>query len=529
MTTAQVIRVATPEAAPALANQAAAHEPVSIILFGATGDLAGRKLLPALFALWQGNFLPPAFVIVGSASNQLTDEQFRQRARQAVQEHGRLQPASADEWDRFARHLYYHAVNFNAPDSYRGLMGKLDSLRQQHNLPGNRLFYLAIAPSFFAPVIEQLAAHGLVEKSNNGNPTWSRVVIEKPFGRDLASARALDKSIHRYLHEEQIYRIDHYLGKETVQNLLAFRFANGIFEPLLNNHFVDHVQITVAETVGMEGRRGGYYDQAGALRDVMQNHVLQLLAYTAMNAPGGLKAANIRSEKLRILQNLIPITGDEVAHRVVRGQYGAGVVEGKPVPAYREETGVAKDSRTETYVALRVQIDVWRWAGVPFLLRTGKRLPRRVTEVAVRFQAPPLRHPGALEREHDGCDLCAMEANVLIFRIQPDEGISLSFLTKRPGLGFALQPVQMEFQYQRAFRLGLPEAYERLILDALKGYQLLFMHSDEVAAQWAFVTPILEAWAAAPPPAFPNYAAGTWGPAEADRLAEGCEGGWRQP
>jgi glucose-6-phosphate 1-dehydrogenase len=529
MPTAEVVHALGAKVVEAMQRpNPAAQEPVSFVLFGATGDLSGRKILPALFALWQGGFLPENFIIVGSSISSLSDEQFRDQARQEIQEHGRIKPASADEWSRFAQRLFFQSVNFANADSYRSLEARLAALEKQHGLLGNRLYYLAIAPSFFASVIEQLSAHHLIRRDENGKP-WGRVVIEKPFGHDLPSAKALDKDIHRFLDEDQVYRIDHYLGKETVQNLMAFRFSNAIFEPLLNNQFVDHVQITVAETVGMEGSRGAYYDKAGALRDVMQNHVLQLLAYTAMDAPGGLKGVNIRTEKLRILRNLIPLTGPDIARWVVRGQYRAGTVEGKSVPAYRDEVAVAKDSNTEVYVALRVQLDTWRWAGVPFLLRTGKRLPSRVTEIAVRFKDRALRHPGQYAIEHDGCDLCGAEANVLVFRIQPDEGISLSFLTKRPGLGFALRPVRMDFDYERSFKVGLPEAYERLILDAIKGFPLLFMRSEEVDAQWTFITPILEAWQKQPLPAFPNYDAGTWGPAEAERLLEGCHGSWRQP
>jgi glucose-6-phosphate 1-dehydrogenase len=529
MTQAKVIR---PQAAPqpqaSEHPHAAAHEAVALVLFGATGDLAGRKLLPALFALAQGGFLPEKFAIVGVAINDLDDVGFRQLAQKSVQEHGRVKPADAAGWDRFAGHLFYQKVNFTAPDSYNDLDKRLAALEPQQGLTGNRLFYLAVAPSFFGPVIEQLSAHHILRRPERGKP-WGRVVIEKPFGHDLASALELDRFIHRFVDEEQVYRIDHYLGKETVQNILAFRFGNAIFEPLLTNHFVEHVQITVAETVGMEGTRGAYYDTAGGLRDVVQNHMLQLLAYVTMNAPGGLKGVNIRAEKLRILRNLVPLSADDVARWVVRGQYGAGTVDGKPVPAYRDELRVSKTSTTESYVALRAEIDTWRWAGVPFLLRTGKRLPHRVTEIAVRFKDRPLRHSREQAAELDGVDLAQAQANVLVFRIQPDEGISLSFMTKQPGMGFALQPVRLEFDYERSFHQTIPEAYERLLLDAIKGFPLLFMHSEELDAQWAFVTPILEAWHKQPPPDFPNYAAGTWGPAAADKLLEGCTGGWRQP
>jgi glucose-6-phosphate 1-dehydrogenase len=529
MPSAQIIRASGPtvKLGSDMTTAAAAKEPLVLVLFGATGDLSGRKILPALFALWQQKFMPEKIAIIGVAIEKYSDDQFRDLARKAVQEHGRLKPANDDEWKKFASFLSYQSVDFANTASYKSLGDRITKIESEQQLPGNRMFYLAISPTFFASVIDQLSAQGLVHRCNPNMP-WYRVVIEKPFGRDLTTARSLDADIHRFLQEDQIYRIDHYLGKETVLNLMAFRFANAIFEPLLNSEFVDHVQITVAETVGMEGHRGSYYDTAGALRDVMQNHVLQLLAYAAMDAPGGLKGVNVRNEKLRVLRNLLPITSVNIDKYAVRGQYSAGTVENERVPAYRDEFGVAKDSKTETYVALRTQVDLWRWAGVPFLLRTGKRLPKRATEIAVRFKDRQLRHTPSMEVEMDGVGTITTEPNVLVFRIQPDEGISLSFVTKQPGMGFSLQPVRMEFDYEHAFHVGLPEAYERLLLDALKGIPLLFMRSDEVDAQWEFITPIIEAWQKQGPK-FPNYEAGTWGPADADKLTAGCQGNWRDP
>jgi glucose-6-phosphate 1-dehydrogenase len=500
-------------------------EPFTLVLFGATGDLAARKLLPALYGLWRGRLLPPDFAVVGVGRRDKNDDAFRQDVRAAVTAFRQDAPATADGWDDFLAHVFYHRADLATAEGMQGLARRVHDLEAGRPLHGSRLFYLATDPGFFAPVVDGLAATGLARREAETPP--ARVVIEKPFGHDLASARELDRHLLRSLRPDQLYRIDHYLGKETVQNLLAFRFGNAIFEPLFNRQYVDHVQITVAETVGMEGRRGAFYDHAGALRDVVQNHLLQLLALVTMDPPATLKAGDLSDAKLKVLRSLVSLRGGEVARRVVRGQYGGGTVEGRPARAYRDEEAVAGDSNTETFVALRTEIENWRWAGVPFLLRTGKRLPRRVTEVAVQFKLPPLQLFRTVECEGDFCDLTEARPDVLAFRIQPDEGISLSFSAKRPGMHLDLEPVRFEFDYDESFHAALPEAYERLLLDALRGDATLFMRSDELEAAWEFVTPILEAWRAGPPPELPNYAAGTWGPAEANRLAEDRPGGWR--
>ena len=528
------VGVAAPVAAPVRVA-----EPFTLVIFGATGDLTGGKLLPALFRLWRGNYFAEPFAIVGVGRRDKNDAQFRTELREAAEAHDPGRPAADEPWARFAASIFYHRADFNRAESYPPLADRLRALESQCGLGGNRLFYLATEPDYFPQIVEQLAAAGLLPRDSDAPRT--RVVIEKPFGKDLASARALDQRVLRCLREEQVFRIDHYLGKETVQNLLAFRFGNGIFEPLFNRRYVDHVQITMAEADGMAGRRGAYYDRAGALRDVVQNHLLQLLALIAMEPPASLAADDVRAEKVKVLRSLVPIREGDVNHRTVRGQYGPGLIDGQPVRGYRTEEAVAADSATETFVALRAEVDNWRWAGVPFLLRAGKRLPRRVTEVAVEFKRPPtglftapVRGGGLCDRGCDcgaTCECCnaGSQPNTLVFRIQPDEGISLSFAAKRPGMRLVLGPVEMAFGYAGSFGGPVPEAYERLLLDALRGDPTLFLRSDEVAAAWAFADPILAAWRDGPPPAFPNYAAGTWGPTEADGLAGGCRAGWREP
>jgi glucose-6-phosphate 1-dehydrogenase len=512
-----------PHVEPSL-RRVPAPEPFTLVIFGATGDLTARKLLPALYGLWQGDFLPDSFAVIGVGRREKNDEEFRNDVRNAISAFRDDLPATADAWRSFLAHFFYHQADITVSEGIRSLAGRVQVLEPAARLPGNRIFYLALAPQFFAPVVAGLDAADLVRR--NVERPWARVVIEKPFGRDLASARELDRYIQTFLRPEQVYRIDHYLGKETVQNVLAFRFGNSIFEPLFRRELVDFVQITVGEMLGMEGRRGAYYDEAGALRDVLQNHLLQLLALVTMDPPATLTAGDISDAKLKVLRMLVPPRGAEVARRVVRGQYGPGMVDGRAVRGYRQEEGVAADSNTETFVALRTEIASWRWAGVPFLLRTGKRLARHATEIAVQFKLPPLQLFQTVECEGDLCIVSEQQPAILQFRIQPDEGISLSFSAKRPGMLMDLEPVCFNFQYGDLGR-ALPGAYERLLLDAMRGDATLFPRSDELEASWKFVTPILEAWAAGPPPKFPNYAAGTWGPPEAENLAEGRFGGWK--
>ncbi len=513
------------------------NEPFTIVVFGATGDLTARKLVPALFRLWKGGFFSAPFAVLGVGRRDKDDARFRAELRDAA--HSLAGVEAGADWDRFAGSVHYHRADFTAAEGYVDLARKLQEVEAGSGNSGNRLYYLATDPDHFPSIVERLAGAGLLPPAT-GSP-WSRVIVEKPFGRDLASALTLDRHLRRFLGEEQIYRIDHYLGKETVQNLLAFRFGNGIFEPLFNRRYIDHIQITMAEADGMTGRRGAWYDRAGALRDVVQNHLLQLLALVAMEPPASLGADDVRAEKVKVLRSLVPLREADVPRRVVRGQYGPAILDGQDRRGFRDEEGVAANSATETFVALRAEVDNWRWAGVPFLLRAGKRLPRRVTEVAVEFKrAPtglftaPVRGGGLCDRGCDcgsTCECCnaGAQPNTLAFRIQPDEGISLSFAAKRPGMRLALGPVRMEFAYAESFDEPVPEAYERLLLDAIRGDPTLFLRSDEVSAAWSFADPILTAWRDGPPPPFPNYAAGAWGPAEADGLLGGCRSGWREP
>lgn len=479
-------------------------EPCTVVIFGATGDLTHRKLVPALYNLQRERLLPPGFNVVGFARRDWSDTYFRDSLQQNAVKFSR---SGLDEslWSSFADGVTYLMSSFDDPAGYAELSKRLDMLDEKRGAGGNRLFYLATPPESYPTIIQQLGAAGLAHSKNNG---WVRIIIEKPFGHDLASARALNAEVHKVFDETQVYRIDHYLGKETVQNILVFRFANGIFEPIWNRSYVDHVQITVAETVGVEGR-GGYYEHAGALRDMVQNHLMQLLTLTAMEPPVGYRADAVRDEKVKVLRAIRPIT--DVSTETVRGQYGSGSLNGEAVLGYREEKGVAPDSNTETYVALRFFIDNWRWAGVPFFLRTGKRMPKRASEIAIQFRQAPhmLFESGPLND---------IEPNVLTIKVQPEEGITLRFDSKVPGQTNQIRPVTMDFRYNASFGVESPEAYERLLLDAMLGDSTLFTRSDEVEASWSLVTPIHQGWQAVPPSQFPNYEAGSWGPEAADQL-----------
>ncbi|MFC4426039.1 glucose-6-phosphate dehydrogenase [Deinococcus navajonensis] len=502
----------------ALMRRSRAPEPATLVIFGVTGDLAKRKLLPAVFGLWQDGLLGSAFNIVGVGRQDMTDEAFRDFAITALKESKETDAILPGSLEKFRELLYYEFGEFGEDDVYDRVRTELDRAEEEHGGRKNALFYLSTPPSLFEPISNGLGRLGLADESEG----WRRIVIEKPFGRDLASARELNDAIHRVWDESQVYRIDHYLGKETVQNLMAIRFGNAIFEPLWNRGYVDHVQITASEDLGLEGR-AGYYEEAGVVRDMLQNHLMQLFALTAMEAPAAFDADAIRDEKVKVLRAVKPIPKGRVGSVAVRGQYGAGAMYGEKVPGYRQEPGVKTGSRTPTYVAVKLEVDNWRWQGVPFFLRTGKRLPKKVTEIAVVFKRPPLGiFPGGLER------------NVLAFRIQPDEGVSLKFSSKTPGQEMVLREVVMDFRYD-AFGAQLESPYSRLLLDAMLGDATLFPREDEVDHAWQIVSGLLEAWEAAPgsrtgktgAPELSNYAAGTWGPDEAEELI-GPDRRWRR-
>jgi glucose-6-phosphate 1-dehydrogenase len=497
-----------------------AEESCALVIFGASGDLARRKLVPALWSMFQGRVLPEPFAVIGVARREMTNEQFRSYMRDAITQFARVQPPSQRVWDRFAQALFYYAGDPADPGLYPGLSDYLRKVETERGTGGNRLFYCATPPSLYPPLVQRLGEAGL-ERPPEGSGGWVRIIIEKPFGRDLASARALNQTVAKVFAEEQVYRIDHYLGKETVQNVLVFRWANGIFEPLWNRNHVDHVQITVGETIGVEGR-GSYYEEAGALRDMIQNHILQLLCLVAMEPPVTFDADPVRDEKAKVMHAIRPIAPAEVEHVAVRGQYGPGFVDGQRVLGYREEKGVSASSITETYAALRLEVDNWRWAGVPFFLRTGKRLAKRASEIAVQFKPTPHL---VFRRDPD----IQAEPNLLVLRIQPDEGMSLSFGAKLPGPELRIKSVEMDFDYGRAFGGEPPEAYERLLLDAMKGDPTLYARGDWVDMAWELLGPVLSAWTAGDPSKIPLYEAGTWGPAEADALIDPRRARWRRP
>jgi glucose-6-phosphate 1-dehydrogenase len=472
-------------------------EPCVLVIFGASGDLTRRKIFPALYALAHRRLLPERFAVVGSARSEWTDDEFRDRMEHAVREFGR-DDFKQDVWDWLADTTQYLPMDFADESKADELVSLLNRLDEERGTSGNRVYYLAVPPQAMPDIVKGLGKRRRTEG-------WTRLIVEKPFGHDLASARQLTKQISRYFSEEEVFRIDHYLGKETVQNMLALRFANGIFEPIWNRQFVDHIQITVGETIGIEGR-ADFYEQAGAIRDIFQNHMLQLVALTAMEPPIDFTADSVRNEKVKVLKAM-QTPGPK---HVVRGQYGPGFVEGKEVPGYRDEEGVEPRSMTETYVAAKLFVDNWRWADTPIYVRTGKALARRETTIAIQFKRAP--HPPFEDSATE-----ELQPNLLLVHVQPDEGVSLAIGAKVPGQGLRIRTVNMDFMYGGAFRMELPDAYERLILDAMLGDQTLFTRSDEVEEQWAIVDAVVAAWAR-DHPAFPNYAAGTWGPVAADEL-----------
>jgi glucose-6-phosphate 1-dehydrogenase len=517
-------------------------EPCVFVLFGATGDLAHRKLYGALFNLLVSRRLPASFAVVGVARRPISDADFREQVRESVEKHARNKPSKRPAvWESFEQGLFYVQSEFDDAQGYARLLERLEDIDRQRGTMGNRIYYLSTPPDFYPAIVKHLGDSGLAHTASpphsNGHqtgplgngyhmeastdPSWRRIVVEKPFGHDLASAEGLNRQIAEVFPEERIFRIDHYLGKETVQNILVFRFANGIFEPIWSRRYIDHVQITVAESLGVE-ERASYYDTAGALRDMLQNHMMELLTLVAMEPPTAFEAQAVRDEKAKVLRAIKPFaTPQEVALNTVRGQYGPGAIFGKTVPGYRQEKDIPPTSTTETYVAARFFVDNWRWSGVPFYLRHGKRLPKRDTEISIHFKPAPL----ALF-QYTAAD--ELEPNVLVLHIQPDEGISLRFESKLPGPAIRLRSVDMNFHYGTSFGVETADAYERLLMDAMMGDTTLFTRRDEVELMWLLATSILEGWKTIPPPTFPNYRAGSWGPVVADELIARDGRSWRR-
>jgi len=498
-----------------MATEANLSRPCALVLFGATGDLMRRKLVPALYNLLRDDLLPEPFAIVAVARKELDRNEFLARLRTGVSDHSR-RAVDDEAWNRLASAITTVAADADSETGLAPLREHLAVVDRESGTAGNRLFYLAVPPSAYAGIVGGLGAAGLQRPGTDGS--FARVVLEKPIGHDLKSAQTLNCAVNAVFDEDSVYRIDHYLGKETVQNLLVFRFANAIFEPLWNQKYVDHVQITVAESIGVEGR-GSYYEEAGTARDVLQNHVFQLVCLTAMEPPASLRPDAIRNEKVKVLEALRPLNGEQLSRATVRGQYARGVIDGKEVPGYCEEPGVSPESRTETYVATELFIDNWRWAGVPFYLRAGKRMNKRVTEIALRFAHVP----------HHLFPNAALTTNTLALRIQPEEGISIKFDAKIPGTEPRIKPVEMEFDYEGSFADGSPDAYERLIGDCLNGDSTLFIRRDEVEASWSWIDPLQQAWAGEEQSILlPEYTAGTWGPAEAHVMLARSGRTWRR-
>jgi glucose-6-phosphate 1-dehydrogenase len=492
-------------------------DPSVLVLFGATGDLAHRKVVPALYQLWRTNLLPHEFVLLAIGRRPYDDDTLRAEFRTSLEKYSRVLPLDEAAWRSFASRIRYLRLDFADAAGFETLSTRLADIDREQKSRGNHLYYLATQPSQFAEIVAQLGRVGLDHERHEGG--WRRIVIEKPFGHDLESAIRLNREVGKVFRERQVYRIDHYLGKETVRNLLVFRFGNGIFEPIWNRRHIDHVQITVAESIGVENR-GSFYEETGASRDFLQNHLLQLMSLVAMEPPATFEADALRNEKVKVIRAIGEMTPDTVRDDVVRGQYGPGWVGGQPVVGYRQEAEVDGASETETYIAAHLEVDNWRWSGVPFYLRTGKRLPKRATEIAIQFKEVP--HRLFMDSVTDP------GPNLLAIRIQPDEGIMLRFGAKVPGLGIDIRSVNMDFTYGSAFSVDSPDAYETLILDALLGDPSLFTRADEVEGAWAIVTPIIDAWANEPQPEFPNYEGGSWGPEAADELLAREGRRWRR-